>query len=154
MDANSEGLSTGGCWSVCIQLGSRIPARVSCDTWRDFSRQFLPATGNLDGARVDQESRQPQTARRDRHLHQIHRFVISLCVLSFAHLHSAKTFEHEWLAEMLAAVEPLFSDTDRYKQRAGAEVLSGLLRGAFCARCAVMQLMVLQDPSIGRSNMS
>ena len=42
---------------------------------------------------------------------------------------SAKTFEHEWLKEMLAAIEPLLADADRYKQRAGAEVLAGLMRG-------------------------
>ena len=30
---------------------------------------------------------------------------------------------------MLAAIEPLLIDADRYKQRAGAEVLAGILRG-------------------------
>lgn len=30
---------------------------------------------------------------------------------------------------VLAVAEPLMFDSDRYKQRAGAELLSGLLRG-------------------------
>ena len=32
---------------------------------------------------------------------------------------------------MLSAIEPLLTDPDRYKQRAGAEMLCGILRGMF-----------------------
>ncbi|KAI0961210.1 hypothetical protein AcV7_000369 [Taiwanofungus camphoratus] len=42
----------------------------------------------------------------------------------------AKMFEHEKLETMLAAIDPLLLDPDRFKQRAGAEMLAGLLRGA------------------------
>ncbi|PCH33382.1 hypothetical protein WOLCODRAFT_21973 [Wolfiporia cocos MD-104 SS10] len=42
----------------------------------------------------------------------------------------AKTFEHEGLDSLLAAIEPLLTDSDRFKQRAGVEILSGLLRGS------------------------
>ena len=41
----------------------------------------------------------------------------------------AKTFEEAQLPEILAIIEPLLTDSDRYKQRAGAEIFSGLLRG-------------------------
>lgn len=41
----------------------------------------------------------------------------------------AKMFEHEKLETMLAAIDPLLLDPDRFKQRAGAEMLAGLLRG-------------------------
>ncbi|GJE87739.1 proteasome-substrate-size regulator, mid region domain-containing protein [Phanerochaete sordida] len=42
----------------------------------------------------------------------------------------AKMYEHEILDGLLAAMEPLLTDNDRYQQRAGAELLAGLLRGA------------------------
>lgn len=38
-------------------------------------------------------------------------------------------FEHEWLKEILATIESLLTDPDRYKQRASAEILAGVLRG-------------------------
>lgn len=38
--------------------------------------------------------------------------------------------EHEILDEILTVIEPLLLDNDRYQQRAGAEILAGLLRGA------------------------
>lgn len=44
-------------------------------------------------------------------------------------LSSAKMYEDEWLEELLGVIEPLLTDTDRFKQRAGAEMLAGLLRG-------------------------
>lgn len=42
----------------------------------------------------------------------------------------AKTFEDRHLQDILTAVEPLWSDSDRYKQRAAAEFIAGLLRGS------------------------
>lgn len=42
----------------------------------------------------------------------------------------AKMLEHEGLDDIIAAIDPLLSDTDKYKQRAGAEILGGILRGA------------------------
>ncbi|KAL4243149.1 BLM10 family protein [Abortiporus biennis] len=42
----------------------------------------------------------------------------------------AKTFENESLEQILVAMEPLLTDNDRFKQRAGAEILAGLLRGS------------------------
>ncbi|KAH9947705.1 ARM repeat-containing protein [Amylocystis lapponica] len=42
----------------------------------------------------------------------------------------AKMFEHERLDTILSEVDPLITDIDRYKQRAGAEMLAGLLRGS------------------------
>jgi proteasome activator subunit 4 len=41
----------------------------------------------------------------------------------------AKTFEDDYLDTILSGIEPLISDSDRFKQRACAEVLLGLLRG-------------------------
>lgn len=38
-------------------------------------------------------------------------------------------FGDEGLDEIFVVVEPLMFDSDKYKQRAGAEVLSGILRG-------------------------
>ncbi|KAH8100456.1 ARM repeat-containing protein [Cristinia sonorae] len=42
----------------------------------------------------------------------------------------AKMFEYERLDELLAVLEPLLTDPDRFRQRAGAELLAGLLRGS------------------------
>lgn len=41
----------------------------------------------------------------------------------------AKMFEHHILDQALAVIEPLLMDNDRYQQRAGAEILAGVLRG-------------------------
>lgn len=41
----------------------------------------------------------------------------------------AKMFQHEFLELMLPTIEPLLKDSDRFKQRAGTEMLIGLLRG-------------------------
>lgn len=38
-------------------------------------------------------------------------------------------FEHRFLDQILPVLEPLLTDNDRYKQRAVAELLAGLLRG-------------------------
>jgi proteasome activator subunit 4 len=38
-------------------------------------------------------------------------------------------FGDESLDEIFLVVEPLLADSDKYKQRAGAEILSGVLRG-------------------------
>ncbi len=38
-------------------------------------------------------------------------------------------FEHKQLDDILNVIEPLLTDPDRYKQRAGTELLAGLLRG-------------------------
>ena len=37
--------------------------------------------------------------------------------------------EHEGLDDILSAVDPLLSDPDKFKQRGGAEILAGVLRG-------------------------
>ncbi|KAJ6604293.1 hypothetical protein DFH09DRAFT_1300536 [Mycena vulgaris] len=42
----------------------------------------------------------------------------------------AKMFEHEVLEEILKIIDPLLSDSDKFKQRAGAEFLAGLWRGS------------------------
>lgn len=42
---------------------------------------------------------------------------------------TAKTFEDRYLDMILLGMQPLLIDADRYKQRAGAEILVGLLRG-------------------------
>ncbi|KAG6820769.1 hypothetical protein H0H93_012033 [Arthromyces matolae] len=41
-----------------------------------------------------------------------------------------KTYEHEGLEDLLLKIDVSFSDPDKFKQRAGAEVLSGILRGS------------------------
>jgi proteasome activator subunit 4 len=38
-------------------------------------------------------------------------------------------FGDEGLDEIFLVIEPLLVDSDKYKQRAGAEILSGILRG-------------------------
>lgn len=40
-------------------------------------------------------------------------------------------FGHEMLEEILAVIDPLLLDVDKYKQRAGAEFLAGLIRGPY-----------------------
>ncbi|KAF9459432.1 hypothetical protein BDZ94DRAFT_1312356 [Collybia nuda] len=42
----------------------------------------------------------------------------------------AKMFGAETLEGILSAIDPLLSDIDKFKQRAGAEILSGILRGS------------------------
>jgi hypothetical protein len=38
-------------------------------------------------------------------------------------------FEGEYLDVVLAVIEPLWTDTDRFKQRAAAELIGGVMRG-------------------------
>lgn len=42
----------------------------------------------------------------------------------------AKVFQDALLDDIFAVVDPLLSDSDKYKQRAGAEILAGTLRGS------------------------
>ncbi|KAJ3798132.1 hypothetical protein GGU11DRAFT_782291 [Lentinula aff. detonsa] len=42
----------------------------------------------------------------------------------------AKTFETNGLETLLAVIDPLLCDSDKFKQRAGGEVLTGLVRGS------------------------
>jgi hypothetical protein len=42
---------------------------------------------------------------------------------------TAKMFGDDGLDEIFLVIEPLLVDSDKYKQRAGAEILSGILRG-------------------------
>jgi proteasome activator subunit 4 len=44
-------------------------------------------------------------------------------------------FENDVLDDILEVIDPLLSDPDKFKQRAGAEFLTGLLRGAHPFRC-------------------
>lgn len=41
-----------------------------------------------------------------------------------------KMFEAKHLDKLLDAVEPLINENDRFKQRAGAELIAGILRGS------------------------
>lgn len=43
---------------------------------------------------------------------------------------TAKMFEAEGLDQLLLVIDPLLSDADKFKQRSGAEFLTGLLRGS------------------------
>ena len=49
-----------------------------------------------------------------------------LCLISIS---LAKVFEGRGLDNCLATIEPLLSDSDNFKQRAGAELLAGVIRG-------------------------
>jgi proteasome activator subunit 4 len=44
---------------------------------------------------------------------------------------AAKMLEHEVLDDILAAIDPLLLDSDKFKQRGGAEILAGVLRGPY-----------------------
>lgn len=37
--------------------------------------------------------------------------------------------EQEGLDDILTVIDPLLSDSDKFKQRGGAEILAGVLRG-------------------------
>lgn len=50
---------------------------------------------------------------------------------------AAKIFGAEALEGILAAIDPLLSDADKFKQRAGAEILSGILRGEYRSATAL-----------------
>jgi len=51
----------------------------------------------------------------------------------------AKFFGEGIFDEMTEVIEPLLFDSDKHKQRAGAEILVGILRGEF-------QLRAIQKP--------
>jgi proteasome activator subunit 4 len=55
----------------------------------------------------------------------------------------AKTFEDDYLDTILSGIEPLITDSDRFKQRACAEVLLGLLRGKVVVSSTIRSLRVL-----------
>jgi hypothetical protein len=54
---------------------------------------------------------------------------VRVCYCLALNNRSAKTFEDRHLDTTLDSINPLLTDPDRFKQRAGAEVLVGLLRG-------------------------
>lgn len=39
-------------------------------------------------------------------------------------------FEDKYVNRMIDSIEPLYTESDRYKQRAGMEAIAGLLRGS------------------------
>lgn len=43
---------------------------------------------------------------------------------------AAKIFGDNGLDQILEVIDPLLFDIDKYKQRAGAEILCGIMRGA------------------------
>lgn len=51
----------------------------------------------------------------------------------------AKTFQHEGLENILAAIDLPLSDLDKFRQRAGAEILVGVLRGSYTLLAALWQ---------------
>jgi hypothetical protein len=63
-------------------------------------------------------------------------------------------FGAETLEGILGAIDPLLSDADKFKQRAGAEILSGVLRGVFFffLNSSNLLIMLLKDPNTGPSH--
>ncbi len=53
---------------------------------------------------------------------------------------TAKMFEHEILEDIFPALEPVLTDSDRYRQRAGAEILVGLIRGLPFSMCSHVRI--------------
>lgn len=64
-------------------------------------------------------------------------FIKSLCTLvccrsvSVTYQAIVKMYEDRHLDNALAILEPLWQDSDRFKQRAAAEILQGILRGIY-----------------------
>lgn len=60
-------------------------------------------------------------------------YSILLCNVDFRGV--AKMFEHEVVDAILSVMDPLLSDSDKFKQRAGGEFLTGLIRGKLLFSC-------------------
>lgn len=61
-------------------------------------------------------------------------------------------FENATLQDLLDVVEPLLASTDKFKQAAAAEILTGLLRGMlYLLQLIFARTEVPQDPNIGHN---
>ncbi|KAF7789210.1 hypothetical protein EIP86_000151 [Pleurotus ostreatoroseus] len=114
-------------WAPTIKAYRKVEAGASALTWEEASQPLLEAMRGVISqddffkqlaALFAQESAKNPSVLKIRAEHVV--FVKSI----------AKTFESERLQAMLSAIEPLLTDPDRYKQRAGAEMLCGILRGS------------------------
>ena len=56
-------------------------------------------------------------------------FIYIFLLLLIQRKPTAKMFAEQGLDKIFLVIEPLLVDSDKYKQRAGAEILSGILRG-------------------------
>ena len=58
-------------------------------------------------------------------------------------------FESNKLEELLSVVDPLLGESDRFKQRAAAEILAGLLRGEYQLTCFIMFILLSDRVVLG-----
>ena len=137
-------------WQPELKAYLKAPEGDSPITWEQASKSVLETLGGLlDSGEIysqvvtlwAQESSQSEGKPdlRNDHVQFIKSLgassqrswqgVILSCII-------AKTFEDRHLDTILDSIGPLLTDADRFKQRAGAEVLVGLLRGKLLL-CAV-----------------
>ncbi|KAF9648519.1 ARM repeat-containing protein [Thelephora ganbajun] len=114
-------------WQPQLKAYLKVPEGDSPITWEHASKAVLEILGSLlDSGEIysqlvtlwAQESSQSEGKPDLRNDHV--QFIKSL----------AKTFEDRHLDTILNSIDSLLTDPDRFKQRAGAEVLVGLLRGS------------------------
>lgn len=140
-------------WKPELKAYLKVPEGDSPITWEQASQPVLETLGGLlDSGDIcsqlvtlwAQESSQTEGKPdiRNDHVQFIKSLGMSWSSLSHGWALSgvpAKTFEDRHLDTILESIEPLLTDPDRFKQRAGAEVLVGLLRGTtpclFCSVC-------------------
>jgi len=107
-----------------------------CPVWRRLERVFAKR-GTLTNFRASGAKNLAKLVTRWMSV-RITRYSSNICVrghLNLPHIvysktqSTAKMFGDEGLDEILLVIEPLLFDSDKYRQRAGAEILSGILRG-------------------------
>lgn len=132
-------------WGNSIKAYRSAPPDSSAFTWEASSQTTLQALSDALSSPtyftqlaslLGQESTKNPATLELRAEHVI--FMKSLGMLSDVSFLSnkkvqpfapGKMFEDKHVESILSAIEPLLTDSDRFKQRAGTELLAGLLRG-------------------------
>ncbi|KAF7306621.1 hypothetical protein MIND_00453500 [Mycena indigotica] len=111
-------------WKAGVKGYAPVTGDAKAVTWEKDSQSTLQAVGDLISAEYFQQlallwSQESQKAGVDLRADNV-AFIKTL----------AKIFEGTILQSVLTTVDPLLSDPDKFKQRAGAEFLTGLWRGS------------------------
>lgn len=130
-------------WTEDIKGYAKVGEGPSPFTWESESQPALDTFAEVLGdgeffskviALWAQESTRGDSTPQLRNDHVQFMKSIGMFSMSFGNkqrliCYQAKTFEDRYLDTILSGMQPLLIDADRYKQRAGAEILVGLLRG-------------------------
>lgn len=141
-------------WSAKVKAYRPVGPGESPFVWENLSQELLDAVravvtsetyfAQLSALLAQESSKNPTTLKlRSENVTFVKSLGESCIFLSnvLSPTKIAKMFEYHILDQVLAVIEPLLMDNDRYQQRAGAEILAGVLRGMAPVTCVEQILM-------------